>query len=319
MTSQMKIQNEISRLALITFHDARERMYVKRKAMVEEELNKIYQALDGRVQIVIDQEIRFQDSLIEITKTINNSQIHACILHVPTWVNPNIVVATANLVERPILVLGNKRPETASLVGWLAACGGLDEIGKEYKRLIGSANETQVCIELQAFVQAAYTFYKLKGQRFGLFGVRALGMNTASHDPNQWQKLFGIDTEVFDEAEIIRIADSLPSEQVEEFRLWLTKRIGAINFDGTTFTSEKLDRQIRSYLATRQIVEQENLNFIGIKCQTALSDGYCLQCLNIAMLNDPNDERGHKNVVPTACESDANGALTMQFLSLLSG
>jgi L-fucose isomerase len=294
-------------------------MYQKRKTMVDEEIQKIHDALSGYADIVIEQEVRFLDSIVESAKAINSSQLHTCIIHVPTWVNPNIVISTANLVERPLLVLGNKRPQTASMVGWLAVCGGLDEIGKKYKRLMGSADEPEVAQQLQAFAKATYAFYALKGQRFGLFGVRSLGMYTASHDPNQWQQLFGIDTEVFDQLEIVRIADSISTDQVDSFRTWFTKRIGAIDFDGTTFTPEKLEKQIRSYLATRQIIEKQRLNFTGVKCQPELSDGYCLQCLNIAMLNDPFDERGSKKVIPTACESDANGALTMQFLSLLSG
>ncbi len=307
------------KIALLTFHDGRERMYQKRKAMVDEEVQKIHRALSGNASILIDQEVRFLDSIVEAAKAINSSQLDACIIHVPTWVNPNIVISTANLVERPLLVLGNKRPETASMVGWLAACGGLDEIGKKYKRLMGSADEPEVARQLQAFAKASYTFYALKGQRFGLFGVRSLGMYTASHDPNQWQRLFGIDTEVFDQAEIVRLAETISIEEVDSFRDWFTKRIGGIDFDGTTFTPEKMEKQIRSYLATRQIIEKQKINFTGVKCQTELSDGYCLQCLNIAMLNDPFDEKGPKKVIPTACESDANGALTMQLLSILSG
>lgn len=319
MTQTTSKNTELPRIALLTFHDARERMYLRRKAMVDEEMEKIHRALDGYAQFVVDQEVRFQNSIIDIADTINNSHIYACILHVPTWVNPNIVISTANLVEKPLLVLGNKRPETASMVGWLAACGGLDEIDRKFQRVMGSADDPEVANALRSFIRATYTYYKLKGQRFGLFGVRALGMYTASHDANQWQRLFGIDTEVFDQAEIVQIAESLPVEEVEKFKSWLLPRIGMVDYDGTTFTPEKLDKQIRSYLATRKIVEKENLSFTGIKCQTELSDGYCLQCLNIAMLNDPYDERGKKPVVPTACESDANGALTMQFLSLLSG
>ena len=319
MTTERNNSKELPRFALLTFHDARERMYLRRKAMVDEEMGKIHQTLDGYANFVVEREVRFLNSIIEIADEINNSHIHGCILHVPTWVNPNVVISTANLIDKPLLVLGNKRPETASMVGWLAACGGLDEIARKYKRLMGSADDPEVAITLRAFVRATYTYYKLKGQRFGLFGVRALGMYTASHDPNQWQRMFGIDTEVFDQAEIVKIAESLPEVEVESFKSWFLPLIGMVDYDGTTFTPEKLDKQIRSYLATRKIVEKEGISFIGLKCQTEMSDGYCLQCLNIAMLNDPYDERGEKPVVPTACESDANGALTMQFLSMLSG
>jgi len=43
-------------------------------------------------------------------------------------------------------------------------------------------------------------------------------MYTASHDPNQWQRIFGIDTEVYDQFEIVKLGESLTQEQITPFR-----------------------------------------------------------------------------------------------------
>jgi L-fucose isomerase len=310
---------EAPRLALITFQDARERMYQKRKDLVDEELGKIRAALADEVTLAVDAEVRFPGTQKEVALQVNRSQADACVLHVPTWVNPNMVITTANQIERPLLLLGNDRPESASLVGWLAAAGGLEEIARPFKRLFGEVASAEAARTLIAFARAASAKRRLHGQTFGSFGVRSLGMYTASHDPNQWQRIFGVDTEVYDQAEIVNLGESLSGESVAAFRSWLLDRVGYVGYDGTTFTPEKLDKQIRSYLATREIVERDRLDFLGVKCQTELSDGYCLQCVSVAFLNDPYDDRGPKRALPTACESDANGALTMQMLHLLSG
>jgi len=50
-----------------------------------------------------------------------------------------------------------------------------------------------------------------------------------------------------------------------------------------------------------------------------MSDHFVLQCLPIALLNNNYDAEGPKEVIPTACEADCDGALTMKLLSIASG
>lgn len=92
-----------------------------------------------------------------------------------------------------------------------------------------------------------------------------------------------------------------------------------MEFNGDSFTAEKLDLQIRSYLATKNIIQNRGLDFIGIKCQTEMSDYFVLQCLNQSMLNDPYDADGEKKPIVSSCECDHDGALSMQILKILSG
>ncbi|NMB43090.1 MAG: hypothetical protein GX995_03040, partial [Clostridiales bacterium] len=43
------------------------------------------------------------------------------------------------------------------------------------------------------------------------------------------------------------------------------------------------------------------------------------QCISVALLNNNYDAEGPKEVIPTSCESDSDGALTMKLLSICSG
>jgi L-fucose isomerase len=85
------------------------------------------------------------------------------------------------------------------------------------------------------------------------------------------------------------------------------------------FDEERLDKMIRSYLATKSIINDFELDFLGIKCQPEMSNGYILQCLNVQLLNDPYDAEGPKEPVVCSCEADSDGALTMQILKIISG
>ena len=100
---------------------------------------------------------------------------------------------------------------------------------------------------------------------------------------------------------------------------WLVDQGMTISFNETLFRNEHLMKQIQSYLATRELVAENKFDFISVKCQPELSNGFCLQCLSVAFLNDPYDADGPKSAIPCACEADGDGALTMVVLNRLSG
>ena len=132
-----------------------------------------------------------------------------------------------------------------------------------------------------------------------------------------WQEKFGIDVEHIDQLEIVRRADEIDDEQVEKAYKWLTENVGKVEFNGTSFTPEKLKTQIRHYEATKKIIDENELDFVGVKCHYEMSAHYCTQCLSAAFLNDPYDWDGAKEPFVCACEADSDAALTMQILKLL--
>ena len=51
----------------------------------------------------------------------------------------------------------------------------------------------------------------------------------------------------------------MDEEQVEKAFAWLTEHVGKIQYNGTSFTPEKLKTQIRHYEATKKIIEELSL------------------------------------------------------------
>jgi len=83
-----------------------------------------------------------------------------------------------------------------------------------------------------------------------------------------------------------------------------------------------LARQIRLYLAMKDFIREEGIDFCGLTGQLDLTEfpDYCTADIPEAFLNDNTDfEEENKEPVITATECDSNGALTMQLLHLLSG
>jgi len=238
-------------------------------------------------------------------------------VHLPIWADPIFTLKLVDRLSLPVLLLGNDRPETSSMVGLFGAGGALDQIGYAHWRIFNH-RDPAARQRVLAFVRAAAAREALRGQALGLFGGASLGIFTAVADPAQWQRLFGVEIKFFEQAEIVRLAEALPAEQVERHVDWLGKKLGGIHFRGR-FTPLALERQVRSYLATRRLVEQYRVNFVGVKCQPEMSDGYASQCVAHTLFNGCLDADGEKPINIHACESDADGALTMQILHLLSG
>ena len=69
----------------------------------------------------------------------------------------------------------------------------------------------------------------------------------------------------------------------------------------------------------RELIEEWNLDFSGIKGQPELTTHFATMDIAEAFLNDPYDWEGPKETHVTATEADMDGALTMQVLKLLSG
>ncbi|NPV87657.1 MAG: hypothetical protein HPY45_16790 [Anaerolineae bacterium] len=303
------------KIAIAHLADGRRDFFTRREALVCEELTK----LDWLRQTAPFIESEVMTSVQEIedfSKRALSFGAQALIIHIPIWADPVFSIKLNNYLPLPIALLGNDRPETSSIVGVLGAGGALDQIGCSHVRFFEHDSD-EARRKIIAFVRAASARSQLRGQTLGLFGGRSLGIFTATADPAQWQRLFGVDIELLDQCAIVELANSLPEEEVQKHLDWLLAQVGGVEY-GNLFNPLSLERQVRSYLATKKLLETHCFNFIGVKCQPEMSDGYVSQCVAHMLINGVWDAEGQKPSVVHACESDADGALTMQILHLIS-
>lgn len=100
---------------------------------------------------------------------------------------------------------------------------------------------------------------------------------------------------------------------------WMADQFASIAYDDHKLTQEKLEFQVRCYLANKDINEEKGLDFISVKCMTELSDHYVPQCISAALMPGPYDGEGAKQPCSMSCEADGDGALTMEILKEISG
>ena len=84
--------------------------------------------------------------------------------------------------------------------------------------------------------------------------------------------------------QIVYRAKELDQVRVKRHMDWVKEHF-TIQYGGL-FTEDKLELQIRSYLALKDIAVERCYNFMGVKCQPDLSDHFVLQCLGVALLNN---------------------------------
>lgn len=149
--------------------------------------------------------------------------------------------------------------------------------------------------------------------------MRPMGMNTAVANTDQWQRLFGVDVEEIDQWELVLRAERVDPARGRAGREWFERLAAGVHYDGSRLTPELLERQIRSYVAMRELIAEHHIDFSGIKAQPELTNNFATMDVTEALLNDPYDFDGGKEPHPCATEADMDGALTMRILRGLSG
>jgi L-fucose isomerase len=310
------------RMGLLSFSDGRDRVHESLAPEIRKHEVKIKEILEatGEIEVVVaDEIVHSAETARQQSRQLTSYHLDGTILNIAVFAFPNYIVLAVQEGRGPYLLLGPHDSRYPGLTGLLAAGGALNQVGIPHERLWGDLEDERLPREVLAFARAAAAATRLRGQVYGLIGGRSIGMYTGVAPTELWQRLFGVDVDHVDQSEIVRRAPQVSSDEVRLAHHWLEKHVSEIVYDSVQLTPEKLDFELRCYIALKEIVSSRQLDFVGLKCHFDMSEFYSVQCLSAAFLNDPYDWRGPKQPVPLACEADSDGALTMQLLTLVSG
>lgn len=312
------------KVGMITFSDPREHEYTclyEEKTKVRHEKAISYLKELGLEVCSFEDVARSPEEIDRQTGILKEEGVEAFIADIPCWTWPNLVVRGVMNMNLPTVLLANADPSTHATVGLLGAGGALNQIGYKHLRIQAEFEENHPNLfdtKMMPYLRAASAVKKLEGTIFGMFGGRSLGIDTGSIDPMQWRKLFHVDVDHIDHEEIIRRADAMEEERIRKAFRWLTESVGEVRYD-EKLTEERLKYQVACYLATKDIIKERGLSFGAIKCMPDLTNFRAPQCISTALLNGGYAEEGAFDPFPFSCEADADGALTMELLKLVSG
>ena len=311
----------MARIGILTMSDGREKVHRD----VEKFAHGVEDEVVGALEDAGHEVVRAQEPIWTNRLATNEARRIAAerpdltVFNIPVWAFPHFSMLAAHETPGPLLLFSNVNPEQPGMVGMLAAAGALDQIGRAYGRAWGDVTDPEVLKKLEVYARAASAVRSLAGSTFGRIGGRPMGMYTAVSNTDQWMEKFGIDVEEIDQWELVRRSEEVEGGKVRKAREWLEEHAAGVHYDGDRLTPELLERQIRSYYAMRELIEEWNLDFSGIKAQPELTNHFCTMDITEAFLNDPYDWDGPKETHVCSTEADMDAALTMQLLKGLSG
>lgn len=194
--------------------------------------------------------------------------------------------------------------------GKISVCNNLYQFGIKYslttKHVMRLSDEVFIS-DLENFIAVCRVVNGLRKVRIGSVGARPGAFNTVRYSEKILQRN-GISVETVDLSEILGKADKLTAgdASVKE----KLEKITAYTRIGKT-PNEKLIQIAKLDVVLAEFVEANALDCTAIQCWTSLQQNYgCNVCTSMSMMSE--------NMLPSACEVDVTGTLTMYAMQLAS-
>ena len=311
-----------NRIGLLTLSDARSKVHHSLLALVEDYNQRLIAILEatGEVEIVPGSApINSPAAARQEATRLLHAGVTGTIFHQPVFGFPSYGVIVAQILPPPFLILAPRDPNYPSFNGLITLGAAFAQLEIPHLRVWGDIQNEDTLSQVLRFIRAVSAVRRLRGQVYGMLGGRSLGLYGNAPAPNLWIRKFGVDMDHADEYEIVRRAELVAPQQVETGVKWLAAQTNGIHYDEHQLTKSKLERQVRAYIATKEIIADYGWDFLGVKCHFEMSEYFVTQCLTASLLNDPYDWDGPKQPTVVSCEADCDGALTMQIMKLLTG
>lgn len=148
----------------------------------------------------------------------------------------------------------------------------------------------------------------LRHCRIGQIGTRPLGFNTCRASEKLLQK-YGITVVPADLSEVIFAARKLALDDPRV--LAKLEEVKAYAHLPESY-QDKLANQVRFGIAVEDWIAANDVDAVALQCWDSLEKNYkCAPCITMAMLGD--------RLIPSACETDVAGAVSMYALTLAAG
>jgi len=161
--------------------------------------------------------------------------------------------------------------------------------------------------DLNRFVKVCKVVNGLKGVRIGAIGARPAAFNTVRYSEKILERN-NISVVTADLSEILGDANKIESGDVRVANT--IEKIKEYSNTGLT-TEENLQQIAKLDIVLQDFVDEHKLDATAIQCWTSVQKNYgCNVCTSMSMMSE--------NMLPSACEVDVTGTLTMYAMQLAS-
>lgn len=195
--------------------------------------------------------------------------------------------------------------------GKISVCNNLYQFGIKYslttKHVVSPYDESFIS-DLTKFIAVCRVTKGMRNVRIGAVGARPGAFNTVRYSEKILQRN-GISVTTVDLSEILGNANKLTADHksVKE----KLEKIRAYTPTGKT-PGDKLVQIAKLDVVLADFMEEQALDATAIQCWTSLQKNYgCNVCTSMSMMSE--------NMLPSACEVDVTGTLSMYAMQLASG
>lgn len=163
--------------------------------------------------------------------------------------------------------------------------------------------------DIRKFAAICRVVNGLRSARIGMIGIRPAGFQTVRASEKLLQAS-GITVVPVDMAEMIASAEKIDPKSTEvQEKVTALKAYGKIP---SSISDEKIAAQAAFGVAVDRWIEANDIDATTIQCWDALQKNYgCSSCVTMSMLGE--------KLIPSACEADVAGAVSMYALMLAAG
>lgn len=199
-----------------------------------------------------------------------------------------------------------------SFCGKLSVCNNLYQYGIDFTDTTTHTSDIasdEFASDLDRFARVCRTVKGLKNARIGSIGARTGAFQTVRFSEKILQAS-GVTVVTVDLSEILGAAQAI-NEDSPEVKAQLEK-IAAYGRIPAHIKRENIVKQAKLSIAVNRWIEENECDASAIQCWTSVQDNYgCATCLSMSMLSE--------RLMPSACEVDVAGAISMYALALASG
>ena len=307
--------------------------------MVAETIGKLVTMPDGSpVNVVWSPVLIDGEKQADIVaRQFSDTGVDAIVTCPDTWAFPQLTLLSLLShfsSDMPVnITCGNSGPKPGVVFAH-AVNGALAQSGRLSALNVGTWPDTgqnpkmtpQTADALTDWCYGALTYAGLKGRRVVIFGHDSMGMETALSHIIPTRRTFGLEIARLD---MKLLSDMLAKKAYDEkelcaLRKWVDKQVGKRLELREEADCQRFNQSLAMYLIVRDIMA--DLNAIGGGFMSQLEWGSdprglplpVADCME-SLFNSTFDHNGPKAPLPYATEADAQGLLTMLFLTWLSG
>ena len=273
-----------------------------------------------------DSKLGGVETFVEVQKCAalfkkHSDSINGILVVLPNFGDEKGVAETIKLSGLNVPVLIQAYPDDLSKMdvvnrrdawcGKISVCNNLYQFGIKYSlttKHVVRTDDPSFIQDLQNFINVCRVVKGMRRVRIGAVGARPGAFNTVRYSEKILQRN-GISVTTVDLSEILGNANKLSgSETLVKEKL---EKIHAYTAVGNT-PGDRLVQIAKLDVVLADFMRENALDATAIQCWTSLQKNYgCNVCTSMSMMSE--------NMLPSACEVDVTGTLTMYAMQLASG